>query len=61
MYVVISSPSKEALTKAINKYFYSTSWKITEDNKLYNVKLKKYVTGYSVTNKGKRWQLNLKI
>lgn len=57
---VISSQTKETLTKAINKYFYSTSWKITDDNKLYNIKLKKYVDDYTVTNKNKRWQLNIK-
>jgi hypothetical protein len=57
---VISSQSKEALTKAVNKYLFSTSWKITDDNKLYNTKLKKYADGYSVTNKNKRWQLNIK-
>ena len=57
---VISSQSKEALVKAVNKYFYSTSWNITKDNKLYNTKLKKYVDDYTVTNKNKRWQLNIK-
>jgi len=51
-----SDISKEKLEDGINKYFYSTGYIITEDNKVYNTLKKKYLDRYIVVVKGGRWQ-----
>jgi hypothetical protein len=52
-----SAGSKEALTALINKQFYSTNWIITDDNKLYNSKLNKFMEDVIIKVTGGRWQL----
>lgn len=54
----LSTNSKEDLVKAINDYYFSTSWTITDDNKVYNTKLNKYREGSIVKQtKNGKWQL----
>ena len=59
---ILSSTSKEGLQKMINDFYYSTNYIITEDNKVYNAKLGKFLSDYlSVVTKNNRWQLRLEI
>jgi hypothetical protein len=60
---LISSPSKEELKKAINKFYYSENYIITDDNRIYNTKLEKYLDNDSliITAKKGRWQLRQEI
>lgn len=55
--LICSTPNgKSDLEKMINEYFYSENYIITEDNKIYNKKLDKYLTGHIVQEKKGRWQ-----
>jgi hypothetical protein len=59
---LISSPSKEQLQKAINDFYYSENYIITDDNKIYNTKLEKYLeNNLTITAKNGRWQLRQPI
>jgi hypothetical protein len=59
---LVSSLNKEDLQKAINRYYYSENYIITEDNKVYNTKLNKFFeSDYIITVKNNRWQLRIKI
>lgn len=55
--LIYSTPNgKSDLEKMINEYFYSENYIITEDNRIYNKKLDKYLTKYIVQEKKGRWQ-----
>ena len=56
---LISSLSKEELQKQINKFYYSENYIITDDNRVYNTKLEKYLDNNKliITAKNDRWQL----
>jgi hypothetical protein len=59
---IISSPSKENLQKAINEFYYSKNYIITEDNRIYNDKLDQYLNSdYFIMVKNDRWQFRIKI
>lgn len=53
----ISSPTKEGLQNAINRFFYSSAWVITDDNRAYNSKLNEYLDGFIIKHVKGRWQL----
>lgn len=50
-----STGSKADLEKMINEYFYSENYVITEDNRVYNSKLDKYLDDYIIQEKKSRW------
>ena len=55
---ICSAPTKEDLQRAINKYFLSENYIITDDNRVYNTKTEKYWNADAaivVERKG-RWQ-----
>ena len=57
-YCICSAPTKEELQTMINRYFFSESYIITDDNKVYNTKLNRYYpeeAAIIVERKG-RWQ-----
>lgn len=54
-YCICSAPTKTDLEKLINKYFCSTNYVITDDNKLYNTKMEKYFDRYIIQEKKSRW------
>jgi hypothetical protein len=55
---ILTSYSKEGLQKMINDFYYSKNYIITEDNKVYNTKLEKYLSdSMQVVVKKDRWQL----
>lgn len=47
--------SKADLEKMINEYFYSENYVITDDNRVYNSKLDKYLVDYIIQEKKSRW------
>lgn len=51
----ITSPTKERLQKAINKYFYSENYVITDDNRVFNTKTNEYLKMWQVSKKRGRW------
>ena len=55
-YCICSAPTKSDLEKLINKYFCSTNYVITDDNKLYNTKMEKCFDRYIIQEKKSRWQ-----
>lgn len=64
--LLISSDSKENLERAINKYYYSISYKITEDNKLINPvfndeKMDNMNNNYRIINKKSRWRFETSL
>lgn len=54
--LIASAGSKEALQKCINDFYYSTNYVITEDNKVYNTKLNKYLNSVIVKQQHNRWR-----
>ena len=52
---VLSTNNKEDLEKMINQYFYSESYIITEDNRVYNRKTEKYLDNFIIQEKKSRW------
>ena len=59
---MLSSTSKDGLQKMINEFYYSSNYVITEDNKVYNTKVKEFLSdSLSVVTKNNRWQLRLGI
>jgi hypothetical protein len=50
-----STGSKSDLEKMINEYFYSENYVITDDNRVYNSKLDKYLDDYIIQKKKSRW------
>lgn len=54
--LIASAGSKEALQKCINEYYYSKNYVITEDNKVYNTKLDKYLDSVIVKQQRGRWR-----
>lgn len=52
---VLSTNNKEDLEKMINQYFYSESYIITEDNRVYNRKTEKYLDDFIIQEKKSRW------
>ena len=50
-----STGSKDDLEKMINEYFYSENYVITDDNRVYNSKLDKYLDDYIIQKKKSRW------
>lgn len=50
-----STGSKTDLEKMINEYFYSENYVITDDNRVYNSKLDKYLDDYIIQKKKSRW------
>ena len=48
----ITSPTKEGLLKAINEFYYSTSYIITESNGAFNTKLNKTLGMVKETKRG---------
>jgi len=52
-----SADSRERLQEITNEYFYSKSYIITGDNRVYNIKLEKYLNGYAVKQVNNRWRL----
>lgn len=50
-----SAGSKADLEKMINEYFYSENYVITDDNRVYNSKLDKYLDDYIIQEKKSRW------
>lgn len=57
--LVCSAGNKATLETMINKYFYSTSNTITDDNRIYNKVKDKYLEGYKVTFMRGRWRFEL--
>lgn len=57
--LLASAGSKENLQEIINKYYYSTNYIITEDNKIYNTKLDKVLDSVKVTFSRKRWRFEM--
>lgn len=56
--VKISCPTLKELEKKINEYFYSDSYIITDDLKVYNYKMDKFIDyHFSVRQSRGRWQL----
>ena len=53
--VGFSTGSKADLEKMINEYFYSENYVITDDNRVYNSKLGKYLDDYIIQEKKPRW------
>lgn len=49
-----STGSKADLEKMINDYFYSENYVITDDNRVYNSKLDKYLDDYIIQEKKSR-------
>lgn len=50
-----SAGSKADLEKIINEYFCSENYVITDDNRVYNSKLEKYLDDYIIQKKKSRW------
>lgn len=50
-----SAGSKADLEKMINEYFCSENYVITDDNRVYNSKLEKYLDDYIIQEKKSRW------
>lgn len=58
--VIISSLTREELEKAINKYFYSECYMITDDLEIYNYKMDKFADKhYQIRQSRGRWQMIL--
>lgn len=51
-----SSFSKEDLERAINEYFYSTSYIITDEGRVFNTKFNDFLENYRVIQKRNRWR-----
>ena len=56
-----SAGSKEDLEKLINKFYYSTNWIITEDNRVYNKLKEKFNDNVRVIIKKNRWRFELSM
>ena len=54
--LVASAGSKEALANCINEFYFSENYIITEDNKVYNTKTKKFLDKVIVRVLRKRWR-----
>lgn len=54
--LIASAASKEALEAIINRYYYSSHYTITDDNRVYNGKLGECLTGVKVEIKKGRWR-----
>ena len=54
--LLASAGSKNKLQKMINDFYFSDSWIIDAENKLFNTKQNKFASGVRVENKGKRWR-----
>lgn len=57
--LLASAPDKAKLELLINRYFYSVSCSITEDNKIYNSRLGRFLTNYDIEVKKDRWHFYL--
>lgn len=53
--LIASAGNKKNLQKMINDFYFSDSWIIDAENKLFNTKQNKFASGVKVENKGKRW------
>ena len=52
---ICSAPTKADLEKQINNYFLSENYVITDDNRVYNSKMDKYLDDYIIQEKKSRW------
>lgn len=57
--LLASSSSKEKLQNIINKYFYSENIIITDDNRIFNKKLNKYLDDFKVVSTKSKWRFEL--
>ena len=53
--LICSAPTKENLVKLINEFYFSENYVITEDNKVYNTKLDKFIDGGIIEFKRNRY------
>lgn len=54
-----SAGSREDLEQMINEKFYTTNIIITDDMRVYNKKLDRYLDGYRIVQKRNRWRWEL--
>lgn len=58
--LLASAPTKDALEKAINEYFFSNGgMSITDDGNIYSAKKEKTLSGYKAYKKGQRWRFEI--
>ena len=53
--LICSAPTKDNLVKMINEFYCSENYVITEDNKVYNTKLDKFIDGGIIEFKRNRY------
>jgi hypothetical protein len=59
--LICSAGSKADLEQMINQYYFSTSYKITENNEVYNTKKNVTLDGVAVEVKRNRWRFVRKV
>lgn len=57
--LLASSGSKEELEKSINEFYLSENCIITDDNRVYNKKLERFLDGVIVIVKKNRWRFEM--
>lgn len=58
--LIVSAGNKDDLQKCINKYYYSTGYIITDDNKIYNTIKEKFLgDNKRVIVKKNRWRYEI--
>ena len=58
--LIASAPNKEDFVNCINKFYYSTNYIITDDNKVYNTKTEKYLDDVVIKVSKSRWRFEFK-
>ena len=58
--LLASAGTVEGIEKLINRYFYSTTWRVNPETlEIWNEKLEKALDGFRVVKKGRRYRFEV--